>query len=234
MAQEEAAPEEEVEAVAEAEEPEPAPAPIVPPQARKQRVKAQPRPKSIAVEAPVHQQEAAPAPAPAAPAQGGKRVLDPNRPLPFFQQVSVKSDGGNPDDESSTYVPILSYKKHQARDGSYKSAFETGNNIQQEETGFLKERTEQAPNGTLVQQGSYSYTSPDGEVINVAYTADENGFHVESDSLPTPPPVSEEIQKGLDLIYEGIRKNKERAENDPEYAALLASQKNYNGFYVPS
>lgn len=56
-----------------------------------------------------------------------------------------------------------------------------------------------------VQQGSYSYTAPDGQVITVHYTADESGFHPSGDHLPTPPPVSPEVQKGLDLIYAGIR-----------------------------
>lgn len=56
-----------------------------------------------------------------------------------------------------------------------------------------------------VQQGSYSYTSPEGQLISVNYVADETGFHVSGDHLPTPPPVSPEVQKGLDLIYAGIK-----------------------------
>ena len=56
-----------------------------------------------------------------------------------------------------------------------------------------------------VQQGSYTYTSPEGQIITITYTADETGFHAEGDHLPTPPPVSPEVQKGLDLIYAGIK-----------------------------
>jgi len=56
-----------------------------------------------------------------------------------------------------------------------------------------------------VQQGTFSYTSPEGQLITIHYTADETGFHAQGDHIPTPPPVSEEIQKGLDLIYAGIR-----------------------------
>lgn len=73
-----------------------------------------------------------------------------------------------------------------------------------EETGYLKElgaKDEKA----LVQQGSYSYQSPDGNVYTTSYTADEGGFKVEGSHLPTPPPIPEEIQKGLNQIYEGIR-----------------------------
>jgi Insect cuticle protein len=95
--------------------------------------------------------------------------------------------------------------------GSVHFRYETGNNIIAEESGYLKDFSEDNPNGVLVQQGSYSYEAPDGQLISVQYTADERGFRVQSDSLPTPPPIPAEIQKGLDLIYEGIRINAERA-----------------------
>lgn len=83
--------------------------------------------------------------------------------------------------------------------------YETGNNIQAEESGFLKSVGEN--HDALVQHGSYTYTAPDGQVITVEYTADEFGFRVKGDHIPTPPPVSPEIQKGLDLIYAGIKAN---------------------------
>lgn len=93
-----------------------------------------------------------------------------------------------------------------ARSFGLSDSYETGNNIIAEESGYIKTFGEGADKTEgLVQQGSYSYTSPDGQVISVQYTADETGFHVSGDHLPTPPPVSEEIQKGLDLIYAGIR-----------------------------
>jgi hypothetical protein len=83
-------------------------------------------------------------------------------------------------------------------------SYETGNNIIAEETGFLKNvgiENEEA----LVQHGSYSYTAPDGSIITVTYTADEQGFRAEGAHLPTPPPIPAEIQKSLDIIYEQIR-----------------------------
>lgn len=89
--------------------------------------------------------------------------------------------------------------------------WETGNNIIAQEEGFLKDLgpdPDSKDGQTLsaqVQQGSYSYTAPDGTVITVNYIADEKGFHPSGDHLPTPPPVSPEVQKGLDLIYAGIR-----------------------------
>lgn len=88
--------------------------------------------------------------------------------------------------------------------------YETGNNIIAEEEGYVKnlgpdpEKEGESINAQ-VQQGSYSYTAPDGTLITVNYIADETGFHATGDHLPTPPPVSAEVQKGLDLIYAGIK-----------------------------
>lgn len=59
-----------------------------------------------------------------------------------------------------------------------------------QEHGSLRGDTETA-------QGSYSYTAPNGQVITVTYTADENGFHPQGAHLPTPPPVPEAILKSL-------------------------------------
>lgn len=88
--------------------------------------------------------------------------------------------------------------------------WETGNDIFAEEEGYLKNLgpdpdSEGENLNAQVQQGSYSYISPDGQNITVHYIADETGFHPTGDHLPTPPPVSPEVQKGLDLIYQGIR-----------------------------
>lgn len=100
-------------------------------------------------------------------------------------------------------------KKKNNKSIIYYFRYETGNHIQAQEQGYLRDVTnsenEKIP--ALVQQGSYSYTAPDGQIINVEYTADEFGFRVKGDHIPTPPPVSPEIQKGLDLIYAGIKAN---------------------------
>lgn len=89
-------------------------------------------------------------------------------------------------------------------------SYETGNNIISEEEGYVKnlgpDPDKEGENlNAQVQQGSYSYTAPDGTLIEVSYIADETGFHATGNHLPTPPPVSDEVQKGLDIIYAGIR-----------------------------
>lgn len=111
--------------------------------------------------------------------------------------------------------------------------YETGNNIIAEETGFLKDFSEEHPNGVLVQHGHYEYTAPDGQLVNVQYTADEHGFRATGDHIPTPPPIPAEIQKGLDQIYAGIKLQQERRANDPEYAKNQSERErlDYNGQY---
>lgn len=117
--------------------------------------------------------------------------------------------------------------------------YKTGNKIDASETGYLKDISEEKPGGTLVQNGAYSYESPEGILVNFEYTADENGFKATGDLIPTPPPVPAEIQKGLDQIYEGIRKRTEqdalRAKSDPEFAKKLQAraEADYRGQYYP-
>lgn len=43
-------------------------------------------------------------------------------------------------------------------------SYETGNHIFSEESGYLKDINDENPAGTLVQKGSYSYDTPDGQV----------------------------------------------------------------------
>lgn len=116
--------------------------------------------------------------------------------------------------------------------------YETGNNIVAEEAGYLKPGgTNEDPKNVLVQEGSYSYTAPDGTPVFVQYTADESGFHAVGEHIPTTPPVPPEIQKGLDQIYAGIKLQQEqhaqRIKNDPEYAksADERARLDYLGLY---
>ncbi|XP_059045006.1 endocuticle structural glycoprotein ABD-4-like [Achroia grisella] len=81
-------------------------------------------------------------------------------------------------------------------DGSYKWALQTEGGIYHEQRGSVQGGGE---SGLLVE-GQYQYTAPDGQVINVLYKADENGFQAQGDHLPTPPPIPPAIQRALDYI----------------------------------
>ncbi|XP_063697511.1 endocuticle structural glycoprotein SgAbd-4 [Culicoides brevitarsis] len=147
---------------------------------------------------------------------------------------------GHVDDlKTTTWVPILKYNKEQGVDGSYKTAFETGNHILAEETGYLKDANQANPNGVLVQEGTFTYEAPDGQIITSHYKADEHGFRVHGNHLPTPPPIPAEIQKGLDEIYAGIRLAEERraqeAKTNPRFAEEQAERDraNFEGRYDP-
>lgn len=77
-------------------------------------------------------------------------------------------------------------------DGSYND-----NGIQAQEAAQIRQLgpEEVAKNA----QGSFSWTSPEGETVQISYVADENGYQPQG-NLPTPPPIPAAIQKALDWI----------------------------------
>ncbi|EDS33303.1 pupal cuticle protein 78E [Culex quinquefasciatus] len=97
------------------------------------------------------------------------------------------------------FVPITSYNNDVSFDGSYSYGYTTGDGQHQQASGYLKNPGLKDLEAQSVQ-GSYSYTSPEGQLITVTYIADENGFRAEGAHLPTPPPIPEAIQKSLALI----------------------------------
>ncbi|KAG5675017.1 hypothetical protein PVAND_004957 [Polypedilum vanderplanki] len=113
----------------------------------------------------------------------------------FIALANAAPQGPNQD------IPIISQNSNQEADGSYNWNYETGNGIRAEETGSLKRATSADTNDVIVAQGSYSYTSPEGELIQITYTADDvGGFQAQGAHIPTPPPVPAAIQKALDYI----------------------------------
>lgn len=91
----------------------------------------------------------------------------------------------------------------------YICRFEAGNGIKNQGSGFPKTilaptfNADGTPTGQteqqeiIVQTGSYSYTSPDGQIITLNYIADENGFQPVGDHLPLPPAIPEQILSSL-------------------------------------
>lgn len=94
-----------------------------------------------------------------------------------------------PVDESGAQVTKFLSNQEQE---SYGYELETDNGIRQSEQGKAGK----------FAQGGYSYISPEGIPVSVVYVADENGFHPESDLLPTPPPIPEEILRSIEFIQQ--------------------------------
>ncbi|RZF39909.1 hypothetical protein LSTR_LSTR010537 [Laodelphax striatellus] len=104
-----------------------------------------------------------------------------------------------PQQQYTTPIPILSQQQEVNADGSYKYNYATGNNIQVEETGYLKNAG--IPEQEIQSaQGYFSYVDPDGVPVQLTYTADENGFVPQGAHLPTPPPTPEAILKALAFL----------------------------------
>ncbi|EEB15863.1 Endocuticle structural glycoprotein SgAbd-4, putative [Pediculus humanus corporis] len=115
----------------------------------------------------------------------------------FCSAVSGQNVPRNPQD----VVPIVSQTNEHAPDGSYRWSYETGNGIKAEETGTLKQTKDPENPVVVVAQGGYSYTAPDGQVIQLQYVADdEGGFQPAGAHLPTPPPIPPAIQRALDFL----------------------------------
>lgn len=76
---------------------------------------------------------------------------------------------------SRPFVPITSYNNDVSFDGSYSYGYTTGDGQQQQASGYLKNPGLKDLEAQSVQ-GSYSYTSPEGQLITITYIADENGL----------------------------------------------------------
>lgn len=80
------------------------------------------------------------------------------------------------------------------------SSYESGDGSKAEQHGELK-TVEKDKEGEAVQ-GSYEYTAPDGQKVQVSYTADENGYVAQGDVIPTSPPLPESVARALKFIEE--------------------------------
>ncbi|XP_076256463.1 endocuticle structural glycoprotein SgAbd-8-like [Rhynchophorus ferrugineus] len=110
---------------------------------------------------------------------------------------------------SETPVPILRQDQDISPDGSFSSAFETGNGIRAQASGVLKNAGVKDAEASEIQ-GSFSYTAEDGTPIQITYVANEAGFQpqgahlpvapVDTNTPPTPPPIPAAIQRSLDWI----------------------------------
>ncbi|KAK8388485.1 hypothetical protein O3P69_020465 [Scylla paramamosain] len=133
---------------------------------------------------------------------------------PQYTIPEPKSTYGSPaasarDDsyEMVEVVPILRDDRVMEEDGRYSVDVETGNGITLSQSG-----TPEGPDGSVIKAGRYSYTAPDGTLVEVKFVADENGFQPESPLLPVAPEFPHEIpQFVLDQIAFAAEEDAARA-----------------------
>ncbi|KAK5646572.1 hypothetical protein RI129_005036 [Pyrocoelia pectoralis] len=102
-------------------------------------------------------------------------VTDENSKIIKYESEGVNSDG--------SYRWRLEY--------NFPFNYEADNGIAAQEHAHLKET------GNLGVQGSFQYMAPGNIPVSMIYIADENGFQVQGNVLPEPPPIPEWILKAL-------------------------------------
>ncbi|XP_065089682.1 cuticle protein CP14.6-like [Ochlerotatus camptorhynchus] len=109
------------------------------------------------------------------------------------------------------HIPIVHSELFQSSNGQFKYAYESGNGIQVQEEGHVKNLGNK-DHEINVAQGSYSYVDPHGVPVSVSYVADENGFQAHGSHLPTPPPLPKELVEA----YAKLGSHPEAHHEEPE------------------
>ncbi|XP_072750452.1 endocuticle structural glycoprotein ABD-4-like isoform X2 [Anoplolepis gracilipes] len=105
---------------------------------------------------------------------------------------------------STTTTPIPLHYDPRPSKSLYNYNYNTDIGIQAQEDGHLNYvGTDQE---ALEARGSYSYTDNEGNIFQVSYVANENGFQPEGAHLPEIPPL---IKKALQYIAEHPEENEE-------------------------
>ncbi|KAF7286188.1 hypothetical protein GWI33_007148 [Rhynchophorus ferrugineus] len=89
--------------------------------------------------------------------------------------------------DAGEYAPILSQESELNADGSYRWSYQSGDGSAQQQTGQVKQIRGSEP--TLDVQGSASWYDPEGNLHQLSYTADENGYLPYGPDVPPIPPA---------------------------------------------
>ncbi|KAK3865788.1 hypothetical protein Pcinc_028630 [Petrolisthes cinctipes] len=125
---------------------------------------------------------------------------------------------------SSKEVPaILLDDRYMASDASsYTFQTETEDGISRQESGTVVLDGDDDVAG-VAQSGSYSFTLPDGQLFEMTYVADHNGFQPQSNFLPVAPEFPHEIPQ---FVLDQIQKARE--EDDDEARRPSAPSQGYS------
>ncbi|RXG61242.1 Cuticle protein [Armadillidium vulgare] len=112
------------------------------------------------------------------PTRGGGGFVGGSRVSGGFGGYSGESFRSGP------VIAILREERQDPINGEYSFLYETEDGVFRQESG-----SPVGPEGSTVQQGSWTFTYPDGTPADFRFVADENGYQVESNLLPTPHPL---------------------------------------------
>ncbi|CAH1644287.1 unnamed protein product [Spodoptera littoralis] len=124
------------------------------------------------------------------------------KPAPAPKPAVVASRVVNSDKAAN----VLRYDNNINPDGSYSYALEIDNGIAAAAQGSPKDFGGNPPVVPVVSQGSFSWTSPEGQPIVITYVADENGYQPSGDALPKAPAIPDAILKSLEFIAKAQKK----------------------------
>ncbi|KAF9798822.1 hypothetical protein SFRURICE_020387 [Spodoptera frugiperda] len=121
---------------------------------------------------------------------GRYKPAAPSKPAAVASRVSSSDQAAN----------VLRYDNVINPDGSYSYALETDNGIAAAAQGTPRDFGGNPPIVPVVSQGSFSWTSPEGQPIVISYVADENGYQPTGDAIPTAPAIPEAILRSLEYL----------------------------------
>ncbi|XP_039291819.1 larval cuticle protein 65Ag1-like [Nilaparvata lugens] len=104
----------------------------------------------------------------------------------FLAVVLVVAAQAAPQLQVRPPVPVIARSEVQDEAGQFSLTYTTADGTQVTKQGVLKPNADGTDN-VLVEYGSYRYTSPEGQIVQVEYTADADGFHPKSPSIPIAP-----------------------------------------------
>ncbi|XP_076055665.1 cuticle protein AMP4-like [Oratosquilla oratoria] len=98
--------------------------------------------------------------------------------------------------EDVEHIPILIESRKEPDNGAFESSFEAGNGIK-----FSQTATAGAA-GQSNSEGVFSYPDENGNVLEIRYVANENGFQPQGAHLPVPPAAPAHVAELLRIAEE--------------------------------